>query len=577
MVRISSFFLKIFSGYFLIILLLLFLTLFTSFKVIKISYMNNLKTELEKINLAITENAIQSIENQNVDEFVKNIAKKLNIRLTIVDKDGIVLGDSEHDPKQMENHKNRNEIDFALVNKTIGSTLRYSKTLQKEMLYIAQVLEKNNIIIGVIRSSMFVESINETIFDLRSKILKATFLVFLISIIVAIFISRSFSKPVMKLKIAAMNISNGDFSTRVNIRERGDFKTFADSFNEMTEKIQNLFIKVENDKERLNCLLQSIKEGIVVLDSNGIIILSNPEMEKITNTKLIGKEYSQVFEGVFFRNAFSKIQNDEPISLQTVKWNNNDFIFSLSKVDSKGDLIFSLKNISEMKQLEQIKKDFVSNVSHELRTPLTAIKGFVETLQDEETDTTRKYYFEILEKHTDRLINIVKDLLSLSNLESKKSKLDVESINIETLISDVEKVVEMKINAKGLHLHKDIDASVLNMEGDRFKLEQLLINLIDNSAKYTDEGTISIITKKIGSKVRFIIKDTGIGIPSKHLGRIFERFYVVDKSRSRKMGGTGLGLSIVKHIVMQHRGELDVKSEKKVGTEFIIDLSINIL
>jgi two-component system phosphate regulon sensor histidine kinase PhoR len=209
-----------------------------------------------------------------------------------------------------------------------------------------------------------------------------------------------------------------------------------------------------------------------------------------------------------------------------------------------------------------------------LRTPLTAIKGFVETMKEEETDETKQYYIDILAKHTDRLINIVKDLLVLSNLESSRSKLDIETIEIETLISDVEKVIEQKIRSKELTFEKIIDPRINTLQGDRFKLEQLLINLIDNAAKYTDEGKVSVITEKKGNNLRIIIRDTGIGIPQKHLSRIFERFYVVDKSRSRKMGGTGLGLSIVKHIVMQHQGKLKVHSQKNEGTEFVIDLPV---
>ncbi len=575
MTRISSFFLKIFSAFFFIILLLLILTLFTTFRVTKSNYINILKTELKKVNLALSDQVVQHFEDGNLDRFVKEKGNKLNIRITVVDTMGVVLGDSEHNPEKMENHRYRDEIDYAFQTKEVRSSLRYSSTLKKEMLYVAQPLKKENEIIGVIRTSMFLENINEIISDLRTKLLRASYLVFFIALIVAIFMSRNFSTPITKLKNAALSVSNGNLSTRVDINSRGDLRTFADSFNEMTSRIQSLFNRIESEKETLNCLLESIKEGICVLNNQGNIILANPEMVRITETDLVGKNYSEIFKGKYFKRVIEKVLKNETVAMETIKWNNKDFIVSLAKVESKGDIILSLKNITDMKQLEQIKKDFVSNVSHELRTPLTAIKGFVETLQDEETDETKKHYFEILEKHTDRLIYIVKDLLVLSNLESRKSKLDIEKVNLEELIDDVEKVVDMKIQSKKLTFAVTLDPEVKEIDGDRFKLEQLFINLIDNSAKYTDQGGIYVSSHKIKNKLRIIIKDTGIGIPSKHLGRIFERFYVVDKSRSRKMGGTGLGLSIVKHIVMQHNGKLDVKSEKNVGTEFIIDLPIS--
>ncbi len=575
MARLSSFFVKIFSGFFITIILLMGLTLFTTFNVMKMKYINILKGELEKLNLALYDQTVEFFNQDNIDDFIKEKGEKLQVRITIVDTSGLVLADSEHEPEKMENHKNREEIRYAFNTEKTGTSLRYSSTLNHEMLYVAQALEKNGEVIGVIRSSMFLENINDMLTDLRKKLIRASFFVFLFSLFVAMFISRSFSNPVTTLKEAALKVSNGDFQTRVDIKSKGDFRTFANSFNEMTERIQNLFTRVENEKETLNCLLESIREGILVIDQQGKIILANPEMNNITGRKLVGLYYRDVFKEKYFKNSVEKVQNNKKVSMEAIKWNQKDFIFSLSKVAAKGDIIFSLKNITDMKELEQIKKDFVSNVSHELRTPLTAIKGFVETLQDEETDEMKKHYFEILEKHTDRLINIVKDLLALSNLESSRSKLDIEKINIEQLVADVEKVVDVKIKAKGLVFYTDLDQQAEKIDGDRFKLEQLLINLIDNAAKYTDEGKISVITKKKNDHIQIRINDTGIGIPQKHISRVFERFYVVDKSRSRKMGGTGLGLSIVKHIVMQHHGQLDVKSEKNVGTEFIIDLPIS--
>ncbi|MBN2279153.1 MAG: HAMP domain-containing protein [Candidatus Marinimicrobia bacterium] len=574
MARVSNFFINIFSGFIFIIFLLLVLTLYTSFRVMKNNYNDIIKGELEKINLALEEKAIEYFDSDSIDSFIKEAGKKLGVRITLIDTLGIVRADSEHNPKTMENHRHRFEIDYAIMHQEIGSSVRYSNTLKKEMLYVAQALVRESEVIGVIRSSMFLKNINIYINDLRNKLIKASYLVFFISLVVAIVISRSISNPVSHLKNAALSVSKGDFATKVEIINQGDFKTLADTFNEMTSRIQELFGKVKDEKETLNCLLESIKEGIVVLDKGGNIILANPEMARIAGQEMVGKHYSEIFHDKFFGILIDKVKKNENVSMETIHWRDMDFIFSLSQIESRGDIIFSLKNITEMKQLEQIKKDFVSNVSHELRTPLTAIKGFVETLQEEETDETKKHYFEILEKHTDRLINIVKDLLALSSLESRKSKLDIEKVNLENLINDVQKVVELKIREKNLYFEKSLDPDALEIDGDRFKLEQLLINLIDNSAKYTDLGGISVSTEKMKDKIQISIKDTGIGIPEKHLHRVFERFYVVDKSRSRKMGGTGLGLSIVKHIVMQHHGEITLKSEKNEGTEFIIELPV---
>ncbi|MCD6155495.1 MAG: PAS domain-containing sensor histidine kinase, partial [Candidatus Atribacteria bacterium] len=210
----------------------------------------------------------------------------------------------------------------------------------------------------------------------------------------------------------------------------------------------------------------------------------------------------------------------------------------------------------------------VVNVSHELRTPLTAIKGYVETLE-EEIEGDSKRYLDIIKRHTERLINIVADLLLLSELEEKGLTQIKEEVNLEKVVKDVFKIFDQKAKEKGLKLNLICEGNPV-VEGDAFKLEQMFINLIDNAIKYTERGEVLVYLKQTDEEVIVKVKDTGIGIPKEHLDRIFERFYVVDKSRSKKLGGTGLGLSIVKHIVLLHNGKIDVKSSPGEGTEFII-------
>jgi len=248
------------------------------------------------------------------------------------------------------------------------------------------------------------------------------------------------------------------------------------------------------------------------------------------------------------------------------------FLTSIAFIPSMNEISLIFHNITEIKRLEKIKKDFVLNVSHELRTPLTAIKGFIETL-DEEIDAKHKHYLDILKRHTDRLINIVQDLLSLSKLEEKDVELNIEQVNLKSLIGEVLILFKNKIKEKGLSLRLALE-DISPIRGDTFKLEQMFINLIDNAVKYTDKGGIEISLKEEDKYVVIGIKDTGIGIPDKDINRIFERFYVVDKSRSRKLGGTGLGLSIVKHIVLLHNGKIDVESVPGKGTKFTIRLPI---
>ena len=241
------------------------------------------------------------------------------------------------------------------------------------------------------------------------------------------------------------------------------------------------------------------------------------------------------------------------------------------------EIVITFHEITEIKKTEKFKKDFISNVSHELRTPLTAIKGFIETLLETAKDENKRY-LKIIERQTDRLINIVKDLLKLSELEDiGEGKIEISSskVDLKKLINGVFSIYEKEIKNKGLKSVVKIDKNVPKIKADPFKLEQLFINLIENAIKYTEKGEIRITAKKEDKSVVIEVSDTGTGIARKHLSRIFERFYVVDKSRSKELGGTGLGLSIVKHIVQLHNGEINIESTIGKGTKFTIALPIN--
>jgi two-component system phosphate regulon sensor histidine kinase PhoR len=232
-------------------------------------------------------------------------------------------------------------------------------------------------------------------------------------------------------------------------------------------------------------------------------------------------------------------------------------------------------DVTELKRVEKIKKDFVVNVSHELRTPLTAIKGFVETIY-EDIDDKNRGYLAIIRRNTDRLINIVADLLLLSELEEKGAALSLEPCDLTIMIEQMRKIFEPRLREKGLLLTIPANPALPDLMADAFKLEQVFVNLIDNAIKYTETGGITISLLQQNGQVLIEIQDTGIGIPREHLSRIFERFYVVDASRSKQLGGTGLGLSIVKHILLLHNGTIDVESTPGQGTKFIITLPINL-
>ena len=247
------------------------------------------------------------------------------------------------------------------------------------------------------------------------------------------------------------------------------------------------------------------------------------------------------------------------------------FMCSGAPLEGGEGIVSVFYDITEIKNVEKVKKDFVSNVSHELRTPLTSIKGYAETLRKEIDTATGKKYLETIERNTDRLINIVNDLLLLSNLE-EKAALELEDIDLGGLLENVIRIFDQRLKDKHLSFLIDVKDHLPPIKADRFKLEQMLVNILDNAVKYTDRGEITVSMDVHDKKVYIQVKDTGIGIPKDDIPRVFERFYVVDKSRSRKSGGTGLGLSIVKHIVLLHNVTIDIDSALGKGTLLTVTL-----
>ena len=393
------------------------------------------------------------------------------------------------------------------------------------------------------------------------------FLIFL-SLLASFLLSKDLSNPLNELLSAFERLADGDFSAKVKFKRKDEIGKLAENFNKMSKELKQLFDNLNLKQEELNNIISFLEEGLLVLDKKGRIILFNESFKKIVQINPEGKFWWEVLRNPEVDKLIEKAKKEKRVSSKELELNGKVFLCSLVFIPSKEELIIVLHDITEFKKLEKIKKDFVVNVSHELRTPLTAIKGYVETLE-EEIKGNSKHYLDIIKKHTERLINIVSDLLLLSELEEKGLTQIKEDVNLEEIAKNVCKIFEQKAKEKNLKLNLICENKPV-IKGDPFKLEQMFINLIDNAIKYTEEGEVSVLLRQTDKEVIIKVKDTGIGIPKEHLDRIFERFYVVDKSRSKKLGGTGLGLSIVKHIVLLHNGKIDVESTPYKGTEFTI-------
>jgi len=575
----ATFFKKIFSGYLVIIILSILIISTVSYNVIRNHYVETLASNLKKISTALRPEIkplVKKKKYRNIEEKVVEIAKKLNevkrlkVRLTIIGDQGKVYGDSETDPTKMDNHKSRPEIAQALKGK-VGQVTRYSRTMDKEMLYIAIPIKTEKKVIGAIRTSLYLKDINQLLNSLEWKLFYIFLGVTVVSIFISLILSKSFYTPFKKLKQAAKKLSKGNFDTRVYLNTEGEVKKLGDTFNDMAEQISNLFQEIKMEKESLDCILSSVFAGIVVLNEMGKVKSANDRF-----LEYFGKEYEdkylwEILQEGKISDYFEKLKERKENFSRKIIWQDKSFLCSFSYAEAKDEYIIVFNDITEIKKVEKVKEDFVSNVSHELRTPLTTIKGFIETLKMEEEDEQKNKYLDIMQKHTDRLINIVKDLLTLSKLEKGEEALNKQQIDFEELVQNLNKIYQPKTHEKGLEYNVHVDSDI-DYVGDEFKISQIITNLIDNAIKYTDEGEVSLSISKKNQNLRIEVEDTGIGIPEEDRKRIFERFYVADKSRSRKSGGTGLGLSIIKHIIMLHSGTISVESTPGEGTKFEIEL-----
>lgn len=548
-----------------------------SYQKIKTHYQDTLTTQLINLNNTIHDPLVEYMKSQDyqsLDDYVKSLGETIHTRITVIDTSGIVLADSEKNPDLMENHKKRPEIQTAL-SQDFGSTIRYSTTVKERMLYVAHPIIENNKVMGLSRVSLYADEIDTLIIDILYEILEVVLVFVLITLFAVLFFTRSITKPLQKISLAAQKVAGGDFDVKVFLHGKSEIKDLSDNFNFMTQKIKELFTKVTSQKEELDAIISSINEGLAVFDTKGKLLLSNKAFCSMLDcSDCRDSFYWEAIESEAFGEIFREVVDKKKIVQKDIELSSKFYSVSASFIESKNEIVFLLRDITKAKELELLKKDFVTNVSHELRTPLTAIKGFIETLEDEVHEETGKRYVDIVKRHTNRLINIVQDLMMLSELENVNKTLLKSQVNLNHLIDNVSKIFEPKLAEKNLSYSVNIDKDFPEIMIDNFKIEQVFVNLIDNAIKYTEEGSIEVNIKKDGNTAVFEIADSGVGIPDEDKDRVFERFYRVDKSRSRKVGGTGLGLSIVKHIIQLHGGKIYVDYEYKDGSKFVVNLPI---
>ena len=500
-----------------------------------------------------------------LDSMVKVWGKNGAVRITIIDSDGVVLADSKNNPSKMENHRYRPEI-LKAIEGSIGIAKRHSPTMNIKMLYVAVPLRYNNRNL-VIRTSIPLENLDLLSYSINKKVGGVTVILLVIALLIATFLTKGIYAPIKELTRFSSHLAKGNFGSTLILNRNDEIGELASSFNEMSRKLKDLFDRVDNQRAMLESILAAVPDAIVLLDGEGRVVYANHIFRHSFQKEVDEKRYWEIPVLSSVSNLIDEHFKRRDTRKARIFYEGKFYDVFIKGTDRRNSVVI-LRDITESKKLEEIKKQLVSNVSHELRTPLTAIKGYVEVLGDIVSSKEALDYIDIIKKHTERLINLANDLLLLDEIENVgiSSK---KPVDLRRSIENVVQIYRKRFLDKGIELKVDVQNEV-SILGDEIKIEQMLINLIDNALKYTEKGHVTVRLKKDEDYAIIEVEDTGIGISKEHIPRIFERFYVVDKSRSRKTGGTGLGLSIVRHIVRIHGGKIDVKSEPGMGTIFTI-------
>ena len=572
---------------YLAVVALLFLSFYDSSNpLLRNFYISSLSTRMEQEAHLLARVVPFDRAGVDLDNICRQLSGELGSRITVIAADGRVLGDSAEVSEQMENHANRPEVIEAMRNGT-GTAIRFSTTVRYNMLYRAfhQTGAGQE---RIVRVAMPLTDIENVIRSFRNSLLSGLALASAVGLLLAWAFSHHLSRRFQRLVQFSGEVASGSFPHDF-FPNRGtdEIAQLEQHLNDMSQKIRENLAQVIAEKDKADSILRCMIEGVLVLDPRGQVLVMNerakamfhvPNGMGIHGVSILEisrhPEVHKILEEILTFNLSEQPYSKE-VELDEERW------FRVNAVrlrDTAGSFLGSIlvfHDITDIKRFESMRSDFVANVSHELRTPLTAIRGYVETLlhtPPSDPEDSRQF-LEIIDRHSDRLSRLTEDLLTLSDLESGKVQLSQQLLDAGNLIQRVLEVFWDQAARKKIKLTQEVAPGLPKLAGDLDRLQQLFINLVDNAIKYTPvEGVVALTVTQTAvhnggaPHIEISVHDTGPGIPEKDLPRITERFYRVDKARSRDLGGTGLGLAIVKHIVQAHKGELTIESALKKGT-----------
>jgi two-component system phosphate regulon sensor histidine kinase PhoR len=545
-------------------------------------HLDTLRTQLADQALLIGDSSapyFSGSQTQSLDALAKRLGEQIGARITIINKDGVVLGDSEEDPATMDNHSNRPEVIEAISQGT-GSTIRYSSTLGYNMMYVAVPITSNGAVAGVARVALPLTQIDKSLQHINRVIIIGAVIAAVTAILLAFQLLRITTEPVKKLTQLSKRMAQGELDQEIQITSRDEVGELARAFNQMAVRLKEMVALITNERDRMATILSNIDDAIFMVNGNGKITAMNRAAEsifQISEGKALGHTFIEIVRDHELNRLLQRCLSTRRQQTGAVEIKPKKQFLGVVATPLSGDggCLAHIQDLTELRRLEMIRQDFISNISHELRTPIASVKALAETLNEGavEDPSVAKDFLSRINAEADKLAQMVQELGELSRIESGEAPLQIRSINIAEAIGHA--VDRLRAQADRAELKLDIDSTPTLPEvlADEARVEQVLVNLIHNAIKFTPSGgRISISAKAKDNDIMVSVADTGIGIPPDDLPRIFERFYKADKSRTG--GGTGLGLAIAKHIVEAHDGRIWAESVEGKGSNFNFTLPL---
>jgi two-component system, OmpR family, phosphate regulon sensor histidine kinase PhoR len=522
----------------------------------------------------------------SLDDLAAGLKTITHARVTIIAANGRVLGDSDHASSTMDNHRDRLEIQQADLLGS-GMAIRTSDTLKTDLLYVARKIVRGDRPQGFIRLSFSLHEVNASIRRIRTNIIATVIVVLAVVALIVFWQIERLRRLTLQVRDFATSIVKGGLGRRLFLTQAGEFEEIAGSLNDMSLSLQSDIKSLHDEKARFETALLGISDGVLLLNQAGRVDLANRAFREMfgVSADISGKPFLEVVRNHQLadivleaherhRPASAEIDIALPRQLH-VYATALPILQESMREDRYRGVVVALHDITQLKKLEQVRKDFVANVSHELKTPITAIQGFAETLLEgalEDKEHGRKFVATI-KANSERINNLVDDLMTISKIELGVIAVEKTDVAFGDVAEAVMALLLSKAERKGLALTAASSPDTGMLLADRDRLIQIMTNLVDNAIKFTEKGSVTFGIEETGGRTSLFVSDTGIGVPEKHLSRMGERFYRVDPARSRTMGGTGLGLAIVKHLVKAHGWDMKIESTQGKGTTVRITIS----